>query len=215
MNDDLIAKGKQLVAELGEDAETSAKWMSHYVAELMERAASDDEVNRQSAANICAGIILKLWNIKEQKRIVQVERDLQIWFKQRYRDSSNERYEKLRAVLADLENASEIDDDDVGLTLHALREVEDDLMDMWLVVEASANPTEEQFNEISRVFDKADAETHSIRERLTKVFPDFADLSLDDITRVRDRVLAALRMVHQLRDAILWQHVKEDTQAGE
>jgi polyhydroxyalkanoate synthesis regulator phasin len=206
MTDELIAKGKQLVEELGEEPKLSSRWMAHYVAELMERAESEDGESRQQAAHLCAELIIKLWGVRLQKHIVEVERDLRAWFKRgTFQYNPEERYERLKTALNDLEGVTSDVNADMALDWGTLRDVEDDLLQLWLVAEAAGKPDEKQFDEIARKFDKSDAEVYGIQNRLNKVFPAMAEVSLGDLTKVRKCVIDCLRKVTELQHAVLWQ----------
>jgi hypothetical protein len=58
-----LALGKKLVAELKlvESTNTLARWMAHYVAELMVRAVHAPRSERDEAQRLCARAILDLW----------------------------------------------------------------------------------------------------------------------------------------------------------
>lgn len=58
-----FALGEKLVAELNliESTDTLARWMAHYIAELMVRAKQSDLPKRDEAQRLCAGAILDLW----------------------------------------------------------------------------------------------------------------------------------------------------------
>lgn len=58
-----LALGKKLVAELdlAESTNTLARWMAHYVAELMVRAEQGPLSERDEAKQSCASAILDLW----------------------------------------------------------------------------------------------------------------------------------------------------------
>ncbi|MCF5736428.1 hypothetical protein [Pseudomonas syringae] len=55
--------GQKLVAELklSESTDTLARWMAHYVAELMLRAAHELPPKREEAQQLCARAIMDLW----------------------------------------------------------------------------------------------------------------------------------------------------------
>lgn len=213
MTDELIVKGRQLVEELGAEPELSSKWMAHYVAELMERAESGDGESSRQAAELCAELIIKLWGVRLQKRIVEVERDLRVWFKRgTFQYNPEERYERLRAALDDPDSVAGEVDADTALNWGTLRGVEEDLLQLWLVAEAAGKPGEKQFDEIARKFDQSDAEVHGIQERLAKVFPALAEISPGDLTRVRQCVMDSLRKVDELQHAILW---RQEESSGE
>lgn len=205
MTDELIAKGRQLVEELGAEPELSSRWMAHYVAELMERAESGGGESSRQAEELCAELIIKLWGVRLQKRIVEVEQDLRVWFKRgTFQHNPEERYERLRAALDDPDSVAGEVDADTALDWGALRDVEDDLLQLWLVAEAAGKPGEKQFDEIARKFDQSDAEVHGIQERLAKVFPSLAEISPGDLASVRQCVMDSLRKVDELQQAILW-----------
>jgi hypothetical protein len=209
MTDELIAKGRQLVEELGAEPELSSKWMAHYVAELMERAESGDQESSRQAADLCAELILKLWGVRLQRHIVEVERDLRAWFKRgTFQYNTDERYERLRTALNDPEGVTGEVNADMALDWGTLKEVENDLLRLWLVAEASDQPDEKLFDEIARKFDESDAEVHGIQKRLTKLFPAMAEISPGDLTKVRECVIDSLRKVDEVQRALLWQQNK-------
>lgn len=210
MTDELIAKGKQLVEELGAEPELSSRWVAHYVAELMERAESGDgETNRQ-AADLCAELIIRLWGVRLQKQIVEVERDLRTWFKRgAFQYDPEDRYERIRIALDDPTNITGDVNADTALTWRTLRDVENDLLQLWLVTEAANKPDEKQFEEIARRFDEADAEVHKIQKRLAIVFPAITEAYPGDLTKVRECVIDSLRKVYELQHTLLWQQGEE------
>ena len=208
MEEELINKGKQLVAELGKERELSSRWMAHYVAELMGKAGSRDKITSQEAAGLCAELIIKLWEIRIKNRITEIERELQIWFKNRPDYDCNDRHEILKAALDNPELISKEVNLDTALNLRTLRDVEEDLLQLWLVIEAIAKPDDQKMSEIASNFSKADSEALKINERLTRLFPQFATLSLTDVEKGRSDCLVALQRIDQLRNAVLFQQVE-------
>jgi hypothetical protein len=73
LSDTTLTLGKKLVAELKlvESTDTLARWMAHYVAELMVRAKSAPLHVRDEAHQSCAQAILDLW---EQARAFPAKR---------------------------------------------------------------------------------------------------------------------------------------------
>lgn len=59
----MLALGEKLVAELKlvESTDTLARWMAHYVAELLVRAEHAPPSKREKAQELCACAILDLW----------------------------------------------------------------------------------------------------------------------------------------------------------
>lgn len=212
MEEDLITKGEELVGELGNEQELSSRWMAHYIAELMQKADSGDKETNQDASKLCADLIIKLWELKSKKRIIKVERDLQFWFKNRPDYDSDDRYERLKAALDNPESIAVEVNVDTALDLRALRDVEDDLLRLWLVIEAAEKPDDQKMNEIASEFSKSDADVLRINERLSKLFTRFADLSLADVPKLRPEILKALQSVDQLKRAILYQRVAASKQ---
>jgi hypothetical protein len=208
VEEELIIKGKQLVAELGKEQELSARWMAHYVAELMEKADSRDEETSQASAKLCADLILKLWEVKSKKRIIEVERDLQFWFKNRPDYDSDDHHERLKAALDNPESIGAKVSVETALDLRALRDVEDDLLRLWLVIEATEKPSDQKMNEIASEFSKSDADVLRINERLSKLFARFAEIPLTDVPTLRREILKALQSVDQLKHAVLYQRVE-------
>src|SRR5581483_9556988 len=117
MKDDVSLKGMRLVEELGEDVALSSKWMAFYIAELMERAEKGDEQTRRQASDLCAELIVKLWNIRLQSKIVEVEHGLQSWLKRKKSYDADERYEKLKDALADPDSVGDKIDANTPLDL--------------------------------------------------------------------------------------------------
>lgn len=62
--EDVVALGKRLVEELGlgSSVDTLGRWMSHFVAELIEKAETAPEADREPAQRDCAELILRLWS---------------------------------------------------------------------------------------------------------------------------------------------------------
>lgn len=56
---DLLLLGRKIASELGasKERDTTAIWMSHYLAECIERAESDETTKDE-----CAEVILRIWN---------------------------------------------------------------------------------------------------------------------------------------------------------
>ena len=208
VEEELINKGKQLVAELGKERELSSRWMAHYVAELMAKAGSRDKITCQETAGLCAELIIKLWDIRIKNRITEIERELQIWFKNKPDYDCNDRHEILKAALDNPELISNEVNLDTALNLRTLRDVEEDLLQLWLVIEATAKPDDQKMSEIASDFSKADSEALKINERLSRLFPQFATLSLTDVEKGRSDCLEALQRIDQLRNAVLFQHVE-------
>jgi len=61
--DGVLTLGKRLAAELGLDrsCDTLARWMAHYIAELIHSAESAGDQDRPAAMDRCARAILELW----------------------------------------------------------------------------------------------------------------------------------------------------------
>ena len=62
--EEVLALGRELVDELGEGSrvDTLARWMAHYVAELIDGAANGPPDERGAARRECFETILKLWD---------------------------------------------------------------------------------------------------------------------------------------------------------
>lgn len=213
MNDDLASKGKLLIQELGEEAELSKKWMAYYIAELMDRAESGDEETRRQASDLCADLIIKLWKIRLKSKIIEVERKLQSRSRNRMRDDTDERYEKLKDALANPENIEWPTDVNLPLNMNTLRDIESDVIRLLLVAEAIGKPAEYVLDEIARDFNESDAEALKIQRRLAKVFPAFDSLPLTDLEEVRKNAIDALHRIEELRCSLLWS--KTETQDQE
>jgi len=212
MKDDVSLKGMRLVEELGEDVALSSKWMAFYIAELMERAEKGDEQTRRQASDLCAELIVKLWNIRLQSKIVEVEHGLQSWLKRKKSYDADERYEKLKDALADPDSVGDKIDANTPLDLRTLRDIEDDVIKVWSVAEAAANAEEKLVEEIAQEFSKSDNEILTVQERLAKVFPAFVNLSLTELDTVRRHAVDALRSVEAARCALLWSKAETEDQ---
>jgi hypothetical protein len=207
MNNDLIEKGKRIIEQLGgERADVLKKWMAHYVAELMEKANSTDEAESQAAADKCASVILKLWDLMIQEQVQELKNRSWNWLNQAD-EEKEERYEKLRKALANPESvkdAAEPVDVDDGLTLQSLNEVEDWLLELLIKSEVLNEPDTDILDETAIIFAQSEIGTQDVTERVAKVFPDLADLCLTDKDETSAKITEALRSIYLLRHAILW-----------
>jgi hypothetical protein len=129
-------------------------------------------------------------------------------FKNRSDYDCNDRHENLKAALDKPELIGNEVNLDTALNLRTLRDVEGDLLQLWLVIEAAAKPDDQKMSEIASDFSNADSEALKIGERLSNLFPQFATLSLTDVEKGRSECLKALQRVDQLKNALLFQHVK-------
>lgn len=60
---DIVALGRRIVEELGLEtsADTLSRWMAHYIAELMTKAETAADADRNAAKRVCSEAILTLW----------------------------------------------------------------------------------------------------------------------------------------------------------
>jgi glucan-binding YG repeat protein len=205
MNDDLIKKAKQIIEELGREHQDSLKeWMAHYIAELMEKALSEDVREAQEAEKECAQIILKLWEMKIQEQIIQVKHEVNSWRNQIHEEDAKY-YEKLKHALANPENSEPFQNAEDGVTIQLLSEVERWLLELFWITEVLNEPNKELIEETTLRMAKSEAETRTTCQRVAKIFPDLADLDLTDQNATDEKITQALRSVDRLRHALLWE----------
>lgn len=67
-SDSVLALGRRLVEELGLEPsrDTLGRWMAHYIADLMTKAANATGEDKVSAENECFGAILALWKHRSE-----------------------------------------------------------------------------------------------------------------------------------------------------
>lgn len=205
MNDDLIKKAKQIIEELGKEHQDSLKeWMAHYIAELMEKALSEDVREAQQAEEECAQIILKLWEMKIQEQIIQVKREVNSWRNQVHEEDA-QHYEKLKHALANPENLASSLDAEYGLAIRSLSEVESWLLELFWICGILNDPEQELLDETTQRIAKSEAETRTTCQQIAKIFPDLIDLDLTDQNAADEQIIQALRSVDRLRHALLWE----------
>lgn len=77
--EEIIKLGEKLVKELGLEysANTLSRWMSHYIAELIQKIDNtDSKEEKKSLQQECCDVVLKLWSQKENLPIKKPLEDL-------------------------------------------------------------------------------------------------------------------------------------------
>jgi len=211
VKENLAKKGRQIVEELGaEDQRLLKKWMAHYVAELMQRSESGNDEEAQSAADRCAELIVKLWEMKLKEQELRLGWKLHHWLG-RTDEEGEGYYERLKHALACPEKVKTTEPANVGVTLWSLSELEKSVIEFLWVSEALNAPDSEVLDEALQRLAQSDSMTQMIRQQVAEFFPAFADLSLSDRDGVLEQVTTALRTVDQVRHVLLWQ---DDPQHG-
>lgn len=217
MNEVLAIKGQQLIEELSSDRQDIlSRWMAHYVAELMEKAEPGDldETETRAALTRCADLILRLWEIKVQEEINRAKNRFNYWFTRasgaRYSpliddDEDKRHYENLRRALAAPESIRDELGAEAGVIFWSLSDVERWIIELLWISEALNTPEADVSHDAVQRLLKDELEAGAIRSRVARVFPAFADLSLEDLAVTRKQITEALKSIHQLRTAFLWQ----------
>lgn len=207
MNKDLVEKGSKIVEQLSvEDHDILKQWMAHYVAELMEAAKTDDQGKAELAADRCAELILKLWELKATEELVQTSRRIGSLLGQAMGDKEEfeQHCDELRDALVQPEAATMCMSARTGITLWHLSDLEHSLISLLFVSESLSDSDTERLSEGRRQIVQRETETHEIRQRVARVFPALEKLSLTDQVAVREQVTRALRSVAQLRHRLMW-----------
>jgi hypothetical protein len=201
MNDANVAKerAQAILAELEtRDPTPLQAWMAQYVAE----AISELEKNpaNQELRDRCASTIARLWELQLEQVAWRTNRAVDVY---RSRTSLDEA--ALAAIHAEATSEAAPAEDlgpDSAVTLGQLSSLEQLVLELlW----ASEHLSEEGADGVERLF----AETRSkaarkSRETIGKVFPEFANLSLDDYEASRTAVTKMLQSIDEMRRRRLW-----------
>jgi hypothetical protein len=211
VNEELVRKGRQIIEELGSDRpDILSRWMAHYVAELMEKVESGDldEAETQTSVTQCADLILRLWEIKVQEETNRIQNRFNSWFARASGaiyplliddDEDKHHYENLAKVLAAPESIRAELSAEAGVIFWSLSDVEHWLIELLWISEALNTPEADSSDDAAQRLFKNERKAEAICSRIARVFPAFADLSLEDLAVTRDQVAEALKSIYQLR----------------
>jgi hypothetical protein len=207
MDQELIAKGKELLSEFSGDRTTTLeKWMAFHLAGLLAvEAASESEQEAQPASDRCAELITKLWRIKVDKQATELQQGL--WNVERLPTVDFE-YAILNDALKNPPKPSELSPEGWAKLFRLVDDAEGWLLRLLgLVARLDKTVAEEVAEEyLGREL------APELASKLTPSFPEFESIEITDKQDVYARVVAAMSRLNDLRNSLLWQNKSGETE---
>ncbi len=205
MKKELIEKGEKIIDELNINNNSSLnKWMAHYIAELIENSKLDQELYVTDKE--CADLIIQLWDMKIQEQIMELKSKNMDWFNRIYDNKNDEYYKELRALLSnDKHETQGVLIGDFGITLTELSSIEVNLVRLFEISKGLNTTEEEVSDEAKQLFQLLESETKMVYQQVIKIFPEFEDISVENLAIVKERVVKALQSIDKVRHQILWE----------
>lgn len=204
MNIELIKKGEQIIKELGNDPGMLKKWMAHYIAELMEQAKSENKKEAESTSDLCAQLIIKLWDLKIKEQVSVIKHQFWDW-----RNSKNsfakESYDTIKKALENPEELINIGQEKEVNLLQSLGTIEEWLVEIYSHSVISNKPESNILNETMEAISVLDDYYRDILKNVSKFFPVFSNLSIKDLEKTENLVKAALHSINKARSKLLEQ----------
>lgn len=205
LTDEIKELGLRISNELNSHRESTTKvWMAHYIAELMHQADHDDDPSRRAeAAQECADLVLKLWEMQKEQT--------QVSFRSIVYSKLYETYEKrpgaddIRQIMEDPSLLNDLEHQLArDIILFALSDVEADLLRLRIcgvtISEVDQNDTtKEVLTQAAKFIEIYDTTIKHLKD----IWEHVTELTLNNPDDIQAFVSAQLLKIQDIRNRLI------------
>lgn len=196
-NERMLTLAERIINELGISGKLLESWMAQHLAAIVESSSG------QTLSNEAQDLILKLWKMKQDQESKQIQSETHQAFS-RAAKLDNELLALLRTIITPGGSFDGIKLSEQIICLALLRELERDLLYLWMV----ARKLDDKFGHLTRenhitiLFDN-ETLVSKAQKRLAPLDPRFNDIGESDLNKLEAVVIDNLCMMNVARLKLL------------